>query len=143
VVSVERTVFSDDVDMVLAPGIEGQLGILPHHAPLMTALVPGELIIRRAGQEDLHMAVGGGFMEVRPDRVTILADSAERADEIDLERAEAARQRAEQRLRERPPGVDIARAETALKRSQVRLKIARRYKATRGGVGPGESGREP
>ncbi len=141
VVSVERTVFSDDVDMVLAPGIEGQLGILPHHAPLMTALAPGELIIRRAGQEDLHMAVSGGFMEVRPDRVTILADAAERADEIDLERAEAARQRAEQRLRERPPGVDIARAETALRRSHVRLKVARRYRAIHPGPGPGESGR--
>ncbi|MBM4458833.1 MAG: F0F1 ATP synthase subunit epsilon [Chloroflexi bacterium] len=126
VVSVERTVFSDDVDMVLAPGIEGQLGILPHHAPLMTALAPGELIIRRAGQDDLSMVVGGGFMEVRPDRVTILADSAERAEEIDIARAEAARQRAQERLTERPPGVDLVRAEHALRRSQIRLKVARR-----------------
>ena len=66
VVSVERIVFSDDVDMVLAPGIEGELGILPHHAPLMTALAPGEIVIRKAGQEDVLMAVSGGFMEVRP-----------------------------------------------------------------------------
>jgi len=126
VVSVERVVFSGDADMVIAPGIEGVLGILPHHAPLMTALVPGEVIIRRAGQEDVYMAVGGGFMEVRPDRVTILADSAEKAEEIDVERAEAARRRAEQRLKERPPGVDLVRAEDALRRSRVRLKVARR-----------------
>jgi F-type H+-transporting ATPase subunit epsilon len=126
VVSVERVVFSDDVDMVLAPGIEGELGILPHHAPLMTSLVPGEIVIRKAGQEDVLMAVGGGFMEVRPDRVTILADSAERAEEIDVARAEAARQRAQQLLSGRPSGVDIVRAEYALRRSQVRLKVARR-----------------
>ena len=126
VVSVERTVFSDDVDVVLAPGIEGQLGILPHHAPLMTALAPGELIIRRADKGDLYMVVGGGFMEVRHDRVTILADSAERADEIDIARAEAASQRAQERLQERPPGVDLVRAEHALRRSQIRLKVARR-----------------
>ena len=126
VVSVERIVFSDDVDMVLAPGIEGELGILPHHAPLMTALVPGEIVIRKTGQEDVLMAVGGGFMEVRPDRVTILADSAERAEEIDVSRAEAARQSAQQLLSGRPSGVDIVRAENALRRSQIRLKVARR-----------------
>jgi F-type H+-transporting ATPase subunit epsilon len=126
VVSVERVVFSDDADMVLAPGIEGELGILPHHAPLMTALAPGEIVIRKAGQEDVRMAITGGFMEVRPDRVTILADSAERAEEIDVARAEAARQRAQQLLSGRPSGVDIARAEYALRRSQVRLKVARR-----------------
>jgi F-type H+-transporting ATPase subunit epsilon len=126
VVSVERIVFSDDVDMVLAPGIEGELGILPHHAPLMTALVPGEIVIHKAGQEDVLMAVGGGFMEVRPDRVTILADSAERAEEIDVARAEAARQSAQQLLSGRPSGVDIVRAENALRRSQIRLKVARR-----------------
>ncbi|MGD8490518.1 MAG: ATP synthase F1 subunit epsilon, partial [Anaerolineae bacterium] len=94
VVTAERAVFDQDVDMVVAPGIEGQLGILPHHAPLMTALTFGELIIHRAGQEDEFLAIGGGFMEVQPDRVIILADSAERAEEIDIERAEEARQRA-------------------------------------------------
>ena len=126
VVSVERIVFSADVDMVLAPGVDGMLGILPHHASLMTALVPGEIVIRKAGQEDVLLAVGGGFMEVRPDRVTILADSAERAEDIDVERAEAARQRAQQSLRERPTGADIVQAEHALRRSQIRLKVARR-----------------
>jgi F-type H+-transporting ATPase subunit epsilon len=140
VVTVERLLLSEDVDMVLAPGIEGQLGILPRHAPLMTALAPGELVIRRAGQEDLHMAVSGGFMEVRPDRVTILADSAERAEEIDLQRAEAARQRAQERLTERPPGVDLVRAESALKRSQIRLKVARRWRP--GGRGAAEGFRK-
>ena len=126
VVSVERIVFSDSVDMVLAPGIEGELGILPHHAFLMTALAPGEIVIRKTGQEDVLMAVGGGFMEVRPDRVTILADSAERAEEIDVARAEAARQSAQQLLSGTPSGVDIVRAENALRRSQIRLKVARR-----------------
>ena len=130
VVSVERVVFSDDVDMVLAPGIEGELGVLPQHAPLMTALAPGELVIRKAGQADVHMAVSGGFMEVRPDRVTILADSAERAEEIDVARAEAARQRVQQLLSGRPSGVDIVQAEHALRRSQIRLKVARRRRGT-------------
>jgi len=124
VVSVERVVFSDDVDMVIAPGIEGQLGILPHHAPLMTALAPGELIIRQAGKEDVHMVVGGGFMEVRPDRVTVLADSAERGEEIDLARAEAAKARAEQLLATGAPREERVGLEMALKRSQVRLKVA-------------------
>jgi F-type H+-transporting ATPase subunit epsilon len=128
VVSVERVVYSDDVNMVIAPGVEGQLGILPKHAPLMTALALGELVIRKAGQEDVHLVVGGGFMEVRPDRVIVLADSAERAEEIDVARAEAARQRAEQRLQQRAPEIDRVRAETALKRSQVRLKVGRRMR---------------
>ena len=127
IVTQERRVYSaDDVTMVLAPGVDGMLGILPHHAPLMTALVPGEIVIRKTGQEDVLMAVGGGFMEVRPDRVTILADSAERAEEIDVSRAEAARQSAQQLLSGRPSGVDIVRAENALRRSQIRLKVARR-----------------
>ena len=129
VVSVERIVFSDSVDMVLAPGVDGVLGILPHHAPLLTTLVPGEITIRKAGQEDVFMAIGGGFIEVRPDRVTILADSAERAEEIDIERAEAARRRAEERLRTGVPGaVDFSRAETALHRSLIRIKVAEHRK---------------
>ena len=127
IVTQERPVYSaDDVDMVLAPGVDGMLGILPRHAPLMTALVPGEIVIRKTGQEDVLMAVGGGFLEVRPDRVTILADSAERAEDIDVARAEAARQHAQQSLRERPTGADIVQAEHALRRSQIRLKVARR-----------------
>lgn len=79
IVTAERVVFSGDVDIILAPGLEGELGILPHHAPLMTVLAPGELIARTSGEE-YNLAVSGGFVEVRPDRVIILADSAERAE---------------------------------------------------------------
>jgi F-type H+-transporting ATPase subunit epsilon len=85
IVTVERLAYSADVDMVVAPGIEGQLGILPRHAPLLTALTYGELRVKREGQEE-SFAISGGFMEVQPDRVTVLADTAERAEEIDLER---------------------------------------------------------
>jgi len=125
IVTAERNVYSDEVDMVTAPGIEGELGILPRHAPLMTALQPGELRIRKGDQIE-YFAIGGGFMEVRPDRVIILADSAEHADEIDIERAEAARRRAEQMLKEGAPETEIAAIQAALRRSQVRLKVARR-----------------
>jgi F-type H+-transporting ATPase subunit epsilon len=127
VVTAERIVFDDQVDMVLAPGIQGQLGILPLHAPLMTALTYGELIIRREGEEDEYVAIGGGFMEIGPDHVTILADSAERADEIDEERAEEARLRAEETMEQKArEEVDFARAEASLRRSLVRLKVAKR-----------------
>jgi len=137
VVTAERTVFDGDVDMVVAPGIEGQLGILPHHAPLMTTLTYGELVIHRKGQEDEFIAIGGGFLEVAPDRVTILADSAERAEEIDVERAEAAQQRAEATMaQKRRDDVDFAHAEAALRRSMLRLKVARR-KRRHGGRAPG------
>lgn len=125
IVTQERVVYSQDVDMVVAPGIDGVLGILPHHTPLLTSLRPGELKIKRSGQEEF-LAVSGGFMEVRPDKVIILAETAEHADEIDLSRAEAARESAEKALKERPAGMDLARIEGALRRSQVRLKVARR-----------------
>ena len=98
IVTAERVVFSEDVDAVIAPGIEGQLGVLPHHAPLMTTLAPGELLVRKCGEE-FAMAVSGGFVEVRPDRIIILADAAERVEEIDVARAEAAKRRAEERLK--------------------------------------------
>jgi len=139
VVTVEGTVFSDEVEMVVAPGVEGQLAILPHHAFLMTALTYGELLIQRAGQEEEYIAIGGGFMEVGPDYVTILADSAERAEEIDVERAEAARRRAEETMAQKQrEAVDLARAEAALRRSIVRLKVAkRRHKAGGGAPGSG------
>jgi len=127
IVTAERVVFSEDVDMVIAPGIEGQLGILPHHSPLMTALVPGELLVRKGGQE-LPLAITGGFIEMRPDRIIILADAAERVEEIDVARAEEAKRRAEERLKEHAPGVDLLRAEAALRRSLARLEIAARRK---------------
>jgi len=134
IVTAERSVYSEDVDMVIAPGVEGQLGILPHHAPLMTMLEPGELIARK-GDDEFSLAVSGGFLEVRPDRVIVLADSAERAEEIDIARAEEAKRRAEQRLAERyAPGVDAAVVEAALRRSLIRLKVAARRRKRRSEV---------
>ena len=140
IVTAEGTVFDDDVDMVVAPGIDGQLGILPHHAPLVTALTFGELIIHRPGEEDAFIAIGGGFMEVGPDHVIILADSAERAEEIDEDRAEAARLRAEAVMAQKhKEDVDLARAEAALRKSILRLKVARRKRRYGGrGSGPGQ-----
>jgi F-type H+-transporting ATPase subunit epsilon len=137
IVTAERTVFDGDVDMVVAPGIEGQLGVLPHHAPLMTALTYGELVMHREGMEDEFIAIGGGFLEVGPDRVIILADSAERADEIDEARAEEAQKKAETLMAQKyEADVDLARAEAALRRSMIRLKVAKRRRS-RGGRRPG------
>lgn len=125
-VSPERIVYSgDDVEMVIAPGADGELGILPNHAPLLTALGIGELRIKK-GEEEESFAVGGGFLEVLANRVIVMADVAELADEIDVARAEAARERAERRCRERPEGLDMARCQAALRRSSVRLKVAGR-----------------
>ncbi|HUT67800.1 MAG TPA: F0F1 ATP synthase subunit epsilon [Dehalococcoidales bacterium] len=131
IVTAERIVYSEEVDAVIAPGVEGQLGILPHHAPLMTILQAGELVVRRGGQDDT-LAISGGFLEVRPDRVIVLADSAERAEEIDIERAEAAKKRAEERLRGRKvTGLDETRAEAALHRAVARLSVAEKIKRRR------------
>jgi F-type H+-transporting ATPase subunit epsilon len=132
IVTAERVVYSEEVDIVVAPGVLGQLGILPHHAPLMTTLEPGELKVRRGGEE-YSLAISGGFLEVRPDRIIILADAAERAEEIDIARAEAAKQRAQQRLTHPTPEVDLAQAEAALRRSLARLKVAeKRRRRTQG-----------
>jgi F-type H+-transporting ATPase subunit epsilon len=90
IITAERIIFSEDVNAVIAPGIEGVLGILPHHAPLMTMLQPGELTIRK-GKEETFLCVTGGFLEVRPDKVIILADASEYCEDIDIERAEAAK----------------------------------------------------
>lgn len=127
ILTAERIVFEGEVEMVVAPGIEGQMGILPHHAPLITALTYGELILHRADQEDEYIAIGGGFMEAGPKHVTILADAAERAHEIDIARVEEAQRRAQQTMSEKPRGdEDFARAAAALRHSAVRLKVARR-----------------
>jgi F-type H+-transporting ATPase subunit epsilon len=136
VITAERVVYSDNVDMVLAPGMEGQLGILPEHAFLLTALSEGELIIRKAGEEDELIAIGGGFMEVGPTYVNVLADSAERAEEIDLDRAEAARKRAEDLLAQKLDRVELAQAGAALRRSLIRMKVARQ-RGKRRGMGTG------
>ena len=131
IVTAERTVFADDVSEVVAWGVEGQLGILPHHAPLMTMLQPGDLLIKK-DDEEYYLAISGGFLEVRPDKVIILADACERAEEIDVERAEAARHRAEEILKTRPPEMDTAAAEAALRRSLARIKVAERRRRKKG-----------
>jgi len=130
IVTAERVVYSEDVDVVIAPGVEGQLGILPHHAPLMTILQAGELLVRRGGEEDT-LAISGGFLEVRPDRVIVLADSAERAEEIDVSRAEEAKKRAEQRLIGKAAEIDTARVEASLQRAMARLTVAEKIKRRR------------
>ena len=131
IVTAEREVYSDDVDLVVAPGVDGQLGILPHHTPLMTMLQMGELRVRK-GDEEFSLAICGGFLEVRPDRVIILADAAERVEEIDVARAEEAKRRAEEQLSRHPSEVDATRAEAALRRALTRLKVVdkRRKKKT-------------
>ena len=140
IVSQDRPVFSGDVDILVAPGVEGEMGILPNHSPLLTTLKPGVLRIRRQGVEEVF-AISGGVMEVRPDIVTVLADSAERADEIDLARAEDARQRAEESLKAGlPPNSDAyLAAESALRRSSLRIRVARKRRGSGmdfGGGGP-------
>jgi F-type H+-transporting ATPase subunit epsilon len=121
-----RLVVSEDVEEVVAPGIEGYFGVLPEHAAFLTTLGTGELSYRQ-GREEHYLAVNGGFAEVRNDKVILLADSAERPEEIDRERAERARQRAEQRLAGRSPDdIDHARAAAALARALIRLQVASR-----------------
>ena len=126
VVTGEREVLvEENVDMVVAPGVEGQLGILPQHAPLITTMVPGELRIVRGGSEEA-LAVSGGFLQVGPDRVMVLADTAERSEEIDIARAEEARRRAEADLANPRQASDPAMIQAAMRRSVVRLRVAQR-----------------
>ena len=127
IVTQERMVFSGQVDAVNLPGTEGRMGILPNHSPLLTALDFGEVLVRTGGREE-YFAIGGGFVEVQPDHVTILADSAEQADEIDVERAELARQQAEEVMR---TGVKddpdrIAAVRASLLRAEARVTVGRR-----------------
>jgi F-type H+-transporting ATPase subunit epsilon len=139
VVTGERVVFSEpDVDMVVAPGSDGTLGILPHHAPLISTLASGELRIKKSGREQ-SIVVFGGFIEVTPEKVIVLADTAERAEEIDLGRAEAARQRATVELAKNPQGIDLAQAEAAMRRAAVRLRIGQRRANRRTAPGLGEA----
>jgi len=130
VVSQEEELFSGKVDIVLAPGEEGQLGILPNHAPLIAQLSIGELVAR-AGEEEYAFAVHGGFIHVLPDEVIVMADVAERVEQIDVERAEEARRRALEMLQKAPPPEERRLTETALRRSRVRLKLARERRRRR------------
>lgn len=128
IITAERQVFADQVDSVVAPGIGGQLGILPRHAPLMTALQPGEVMIRKDG-EPSYLAVTGGFMEVLANKVTILAAACEYSQEINEERAQTAMTRAQERLQTHATDLELERAAAAVRRAQVRLNIVRRRRA--------------
>ena len=123
IVTPSRQVVTEDVGEAQVPGKGGYLGILPGHAPLISELKPGELTYRQ-GRQTHHLAVSGGFVEVLPDQVTILAENAERAEEIDAARARAAKERAERRLRSPDPDVDINRATVSLERAVIRLQVA-------------------
>lgn len=125
VVTPEETVVSKEVDIVMAPAYLGEFGALPNHIPFLAQLQPGEVKYRIGGQLE-YLAISGGYAEVLPTKVTILATTAERAQDIDLERARAAKERAEQRLKERQEGIDFIRAEVALKRAIARIRAAER-----------------
>jgi len=124
VVSVERSLFEGDVDFIVANGADGELGILPRHAALMTSLKPGPLKITQGDKETL-LFVGGGFLEVLPDRVTVLADTAERADEISIEKAEEARRRAQEKLAGTLSTAEETEFQQALAMAEARLRLAR------------------
>ena len=128
VVTPERQLVRESVSEVTIPGLEGALGILPGHAPLMSELGIGELVYRKAGSSTTNsLAVISGFTEVLPDRVTVLAETAERAEEIDLARAEEAKARAEKRLASNDSNIDWDRASIALQRSLIRIQVAKRH----------------
>ena len=136
IITAERSVYSGEVDMVIAPGLDGQLGILPKHAPLMTVLKPGELTVKKSGEEDMYVAVSGGFMEVIGNRVSVLADTCERSDEIDEARAELAMQRAQERLAQHGSDMELERAMSSLQRAQIRVNLVRRRRPRTGGQPP-------
>jgi F-type H+-transporting ATPase subunit epsilon len=125
IVTPQATVFSEDVEMVTLPGVEGQMGILPQHVRLMTQLVPGEMIVRKDGQ-DRFLAVGEGLIEVTGDRVAIVTDMAVAAENIDEAKAEEARQRAAARLREKISSEEVASVNASLARSLAQLHVKRR-----------------
>ena len=134
IVTGERVVYQEtDVDMVIAPGADGSLGILPRHAALFSLLAAGEMIVRKDAEEQ-QLAVFGGFLEVVNDRVLILADTAERIEEIDLDRAEQARERAEEALAEASSAVEIEAALASLRRARVRSNMVRRRRGPRADV---------
>jgi len=137
IVSQDRTVFEGDVDIVVLPGAAGEMGVLPHHAPLLTTLKYGFIKIRQRGQEQIF-TVAGGVAEVQPDLVTVLADAAENIEEIDIKRAETARKRAQEALEKGVPADTDAylAIEAALRRSNLRLDAVRRYRKTRANLIP-------
>ena len=142
IVTAERSVFSEEgVDEVIAPGIEGELTVLPSHAPLLTMIKPGIMVLKKGG-EDIDLAVTGGFLEVRDDRVMILADAAERAEEIDVVAAEEARRQAERTLEERAGEEQLAAAAAQLQRALLHLRVAEKRRR-KSGVRPPPGTRPP
>ncbi len=128
IVTPERLAYSDDVDMVLVPGIDGEMGILPHHTPLVSLLGLGELKIRKGGQEE-SFAIAGGFLQVRPDKVVVMAETASLASEIDLERAQEARREAQRALESGfHEGADLAQARAAMRRALLEVQVAERHR---------------
>ncbi len=132
IIALDRIAYEDDVDIVVLPGEEGQLGVLPRHARIVTLLEPGEVLTRKSGEET-SLVISGGFAQIGPDSVTILSDAAEYAEDIDMDRAEVARRRAQERLtnRQATPDLDMARVESALLRSLTRIRVAERVAARR------------
>lgn len=132
IVSQDRQVFSGEADVIVVPGSSGEMGILPHHAPLLSTLKYGVVKVRLQGKEELF-TVAGGIVEIQPDNVTIMADAAENIREIDVARAEAARKRAEEQMEKGPPpDTDTYLAiEAALRRSNLRLEAVRRFRGQR------------
>jgi F-type H+-transporting ATPase subunit epsilon len=127
IVTPDAKVFSEDVEMVTLPGVEGEMGIFPQHVPLLTQIVPGEIIARKGGQ-DFFLAIGEGFVEVTGDRVSVLADMAIKAENIDEAKAEEARHRAEARLAEHLNDEDMAAVQASLAHSTAQLKVKRRQR---------------
>ena len=132
IVTAERLIYSEEVDILVAPGEDGELAILPSHAPLLTGLRPGEIRVVMGG-EDSYIAVSGGFLEVMANKVTILADTAEQADEIDEQRAEEALRRAEEQIATRPADMNLEQALASIRRSRARLNVAVRRRRRREG----------
>ena len=128
IITAEREVFSGEVDSLVAPGVAGQLGILPNHAPLMTTLDPGELAVRVGGDESF-LALSGGYLEVLGNQVIVLADAAEDVDEIDETRAQEALARAQERIASRASDIELEQAVASLRRAQVRVTVARRRRS--------------
>ena len=143
IVSQDRQVFSGDADMVIVPGIQGEMGILPNHSPLLSTLKFGILRVRYKGQEQMF-TIAGGVIEVQPDLVTVMADAAENVQEIDIGRAEAAKRRAEEILKQGPPpdSDSYLKIESALRRSNLRLEAVKRYRGQRSRF-PGTSEEHP
>ena len=126
IVTPERLAYQDEVDAVVLPGAEGELGVLPHHAPLVSTLGFGELRIRKGGAEE-SFAIVGGFVQVRPDKVVVMAETADLASEIDLEKAQKARREAERALESGyQEGADLAAARAALQQALLRIRVAER-----------------